>query len=168
MPTEPEELMLFGYPQSQVYLVGGVLVALLLLLLLTVLRRGKQQEPEVVEIAADDALDAPTEMVSPVSAKPAKPASAYLVFPDGKGRAAIYGDKVSVGRASSNDVVIEAESMSRLHAQIYRNRDGGYSVADMDSLNGTYVNDVAVSGTQKVQLGDTITFGKVTVKLVSA
>ena len=174
--AEPEGFP-WGYPEEYVYGAGGI-GALLLLLLLFLLfrRRGRDDdEPEIADIVAADpepfvedtiVSEAPTEMLG--SERPGQRASAYLVFEDGRERGAIIGQRVNIGRSKSNEIVIEAEGMSRLHAQIYRNRDGGFSIADMDSLNGTFVNGTKIVGTQPVGLGDTITFGKVNAKLVPA
>ena len=174
--AEPEGFP-WGYPEEYVYGAAGA-AALLFLLLLFLLfrRRGRQaDEPEIADIVVAEPepeieetiiSEAPTEMLG--SERPGQRVSAYLVFEDGRERGVIVGQRVNIGRSRSNEIVIEAEGMSRLHAQIYRNRDGGFSIADMDSLNGTFVNGTKITGTQPVGLGDTITFGKVSAKLTPA
>ena len=47
---------------------------------------------------------------------------------------------VRVGRASDNDVAIPNQRVSRYHAQLRWTRDG-WVVYDLDSTNGTYVDD---------------------------
>ncbi|MGD2077133.1 MAG: protein kinase [Chloroflexota bacterium] len=48
-------------------------------------------------------------------------------------------DIIVIGRASSCDVVLSAEGISRNHARLERGRDGGWSVVDLGSTNGTFL-----------------------------
>lgn len=167
---DAEEAMIYGYPATYVYGAGAGLAALLLLLFIMAARRKSEEEPELADVVLpEDDLET-TETPEP-TIKLDEPApvkiSGYLVFEGNRGRSPITGHRVNIGRSASNDVVIDSDSISRLHAQIYRNRDGGFSITDMDSLNGTYVNDAKIEGTQPVGLGDIITFGKVKAKLTA-
>src|SRR5215831_1475829 len=45
-----------------------------------------------------------------------------------------------IGRAADNQVVIEDLSVSRYHAELRRNNRGGYTIVDLGSHNGTFVN----------------------------
>jgi pSer/pThr/pTyr-binding forkhead associated (FHA) protein len=66
---------------------------------------------------------------------------------------------VSVGRDSSNDIVIPREAVSSLHATIeYRN--GNFYLEDNRSTNGTLLNDKRMDESKPVRLksGDKITF----------
>ncbi len=67
---------------------------------------------------------------------------------------------VAVGRSTQNDVVIEQASVSRFHADI-RWSEGGYSVRDARSRNGTRLNAVALEPQRNVPLkaGDVVAFG---------
>ena len=67
---------------------------------------------------------------------------------------------VSVGRASTNDLTIIDDSLSRLHARI-RLMDGSARVEDLGSMNGTQVNGVRITGPQTLKPGDVIRFGNV-------
>src|SRR5437763_8339988 len=51
---------------------------------------------------------------------------------------------VRIGRAADNDVVITSQRVSRYHAQL-RWVESGWLVYDLDSTNGTFVNDQSVS-----------------------
>lgn len=51
----------------------------------------------------------------------------------------LTGDVVSCGRDPGNQVVLDDVSVSRKHAEFYR-PGSAYVVADLGSLNGTYVN----------------------------
>jgi len=45
-----------------------------------------------------------------------------------------------IGRAADNQVVVEDLSVSRYHAELRRNNRGGYTIVDLGSHNGTFVN----------------------------
>ena len=47
-------------------------------------------------------------------------------------------DVITIGRADSNDIVLVSEGVSRQHARIERNGDGGWTVVDAGSTNGSY------------------------------
>ena len=48
-----------------------------------------------------------------------------------------------LGRSASNNVIVDEESISRQHAQIVGD-DTGFWIVDMNSRNGTYVNDTKI------------------------
>ena len=65
----------------------------------------------------------------------------------------------TLGRSSENSVVVDEEGVSRQHAEIRRD-GGGYSVVDLDSLNGTYVNDVRIGeGPHRLRNWDRVDLG---------
>jgi hypothetical protein len=59
---------------------------------------------------------------------------------------------VRVGRAADNDVAIPNQRVSRYHAQL-RWAQGGWLVADLDSTNGTFVDDERVAPAEPRPLG---------------
>jgi diguanylate cyclase (GGDEF)-like protein len=66
------------------------------------------------------------------------------IYPTGPGMGARYalGDRpIILGRASDCEIRINDHSVSRRHARIQPGADGYYAV-DLQSTNGTYVNDV--------------------------
>ena len=65
---------------------------------------------------------------------------------------------LSIGRAADADVRIEDRYASGLHARIY-SRAGHYYVEDMNSTNGTLLNDATVSGEAELRAGDLIRIG---------
>ncbi len=73
---------------------------------------------------------------------------------------ALLKDEVSLGRGEDNDVVIPHASISRAHARLMR-RDGGYELMDLNSTNGSYVNDQPVRGTVRVQSGSEVRLGDI-------
>lgn len=68
-------------------------------------------------------------------------------------------DSLSVGRGSDNDVVLGSKQVSRNHA-VLSVLDGQLYVKDLDSSNGTFINEKRVEGNQSipVQVADTIGF----------
>jgi diguanylate cyclase (GGDEF)-like protein len=74
---------------------------------------------------------------------------AYIVhiYPTGPGMGARYGlsdTPVVIGRGNDCEVRINDHSVSRRHARIQPGADGYYAV-DLQSTNGTFVNDVPAS-----------------------
>src|SRR5262245_50231847 len=77
-----------------------------------------------------------------------------------------YGDRgwfsfeqsVLVGRERAADLSISHPSVSRRHARIVRAGDG-YSVIDLQSANGTFLNGRPVLTTLPLQDGDRLSFG---------
>jgi uncharacterized protein YkwD len=67
--------------------------------------------------------------------------------------------EVSIGSNAGNDLVIlNQPSVSRRHAKIERRR-GRYRVIDLESTNGTFVNEQRVRGALKFEAGDELRFG---------
>jgi hypothetical protein len=69
-------------------------------------------------------------------------------------------DEVSLGRGEDNDVVIPHPSVSRAHARLIR-RNGAYELLDLNSTNGSYVNEQPVSGSAIVSNGSEVRFGDI-------
>ncbi|MBN1944350.1 MAG: GGDEF domain-containing protein [Bradymonadales bacterium] len=55
-----------------------------------------------------------------------------------------------IGRSEDCDVTVDSPEISRLHAQIERNQKGRLVIVDLDSVNGTFVNDERI---KKAELG---------------
>ena len=67
---------------------------------------------------------------------------------------------VTIGRAQSNDVVIDDSTMSRQHATIKWEEDR-FRVYDLGSSNGTFVGDQRVREPIALEDGATVRFGAV-------
>lgn len=67
--------------------------------------------------------------------------------------------RVTLGRGSTNDVVVDDSGVSRLHA-VMESYPGGWSVRDLGSSNGTFVNGVLLVGESSLQPGDEVRLGK--------
>lgn len=66
-------------------------------------------------------------------------------------------DKIQIGRSSSNTVVIDDPNASRIHAELIT-RDGEWWVIDLDSTNGTLVNESTIKE-HRLTPGDRIKIG---------
>ena len=62
-------------------------------------------------------------------------------------------DTATIGRSPDNDIVLDDWAVSRCHALILT-RVGGLTLIDMNSTNGTFVNDMLVAPDQQVFLED--------------
>jgi pSer/pThr/pTyr-binding forkhead associated (FHA) protein len=65
--------------------------------------------------------------------------------------------ETKIGRDTTNEIQLDDITVSRSHAMI--SKKDGYHIKDLGSLNGTYLNAVAVRDTQ-VNAGDEIQIGK--------
>jgi len=89
--------------------------------------------------------------------------SALLVVHRGPGEGQEYvldaaSDLMTVGRSEDADIVLDDVTVSRHHAE-FRHGAEGWSVRDIGSLNGTYVNRVRVED-QQLSGGDEVQIGK--------
>ncbi len=74
---------------------------------------------------------------------------------------------ISIGRSSMNDLPVADKMLSRQHARIVRDNNGGLSVEDLGSRNGTFLNGERLMSIQPLKPGDRITVGGVTLKVES-
>lgn len=79
------------------------------------------------------------------------------------GVVALEAASVTVGRASDPDIVqVDHGTISRRHLTLDEVSEGTYSVTDLGSRNGTWVNAVAVGSLPRiVKHGDVLRFGEV-------
>jgi pSer/pThr/pTyr-binding forkhead associated (FHA) protein len=71
----------------------------------------------------------------------------------------LIGDVVTIGSAPLNHVVIDNPAVSAQHAILARVADS-YRLKDLNSTNGTQVNDISVTDAE-LKDGDKIQFGSV-------
>lgn len=74
------------------------------------------------------------------------------------------GAELRIGRGADNDMVIDMDNVSRLHAKVFKKDDGIY-VEDLDSTNGSYVNDVEVKA-DRLRNGDLLKIGGAILKFI--
>jgi diguanylate cyclase (GGDEF)-like protein len=95
-----------------------------------------------------------------------------VIYGPDLGRRLGLGNRVfEVGRSSKCDLSLDQESVSRQHARITRGKkrpDKGveYTIMDLGSTNGTYVNDVAVTE-RLLRDGDQIKIGRSILKFMT-
>ena len=66
---------------------------------------------------------------------------------------------ITVGRSSSNDCVIVDPQISRFHCQIMQDELGQYSIIDLNSKNGTYVNGKKITERTRLNPLDSVIVG---------
>ena len=67
----------------------------------------------------------------------------------------VPGRTATIGRTSTNLIVIKDDSCSRNHAEVFHSRNG-WQLRDLGSRNGTHLNGAAVSGDCGLTPGDVI------------
>jgi hypothetical protein len=67
-----------------------------------------------------------------------------------------------VGRSNNSGLQIEDVNVSKFHA-LFAQEEDGYSIFDLHSVNGTYINDVRITSSKLVD-GDIIRFGTVAMR----
>lgn len=117
-----------------------------------------------------DAIESESElsMQLPEPPKPSQQSCLVQIYPPEivDGMLLIEKDRLIIGRDAEADVVIQDSSVSRQHA-LLRRIEGGFTIEDLTSTNGTIVAGQRVS---KVELksGDTIQIGSFLFKYLSA
>ena len=155
------------------------LIAILALLGLSQLRFGVSQE-ELKAIVEAQAAPPPPPVSRPVprSAPAAPPPRAAPPTPlaggGGSGTRlqtlnpiapiaseyAVLKDEVSLGRGEDNDIVIPHASVSRIHARLLK-RNGAYELTDLNSTNGSFVDDRQIRGSTVVSNGSQVRLGDI-------
>jgi pSer/pThr/pTyr-binding forkhead associated (FHA) protein len=72
----------------------------------------------------------------------------------------IPGGVRTIGRATGADFILDAALVSRVHCRVTALPTGELEVTDLDSTNGTFVNDTRVS-TARLTTGDRLRVGRV-------
>ena len=81
-----------------------------------------------------------------------------LSGPSTSSRFLLDSKNVKIGRDLNNEICFDDITVSRSHAMIEKN-ENGYSIRDLGSLNGTYLNAVAIKESTIIA-GDEIQIGK--------
>ncbi|MEU6444984.1 FHA domain-containing protein [Streptomyces sp. NPDC047046] len=87
--------------------------------------------------------------------------SALLIVrrgPNSGSRFLLDGELTTAGRHPQSDIFLDDVTVSRRHVEFRREADGTFTVADVGSLNGTYVNreridSVVLANGDEVQIG---------------
>lgn len=73
--------------------------------------------------------------------------------------------ETTIGRGADNALVLDMDNVSRMHARVLQKADG-YFIEDLNSTNGTYVNDAEVKY-ERLRNGDLIKIGGAILKFLS-
>jgi serine/threonine-protein kinase len=103
-----------------------------------------------------------TPTIRPIPAVPASAAAAQRwqlvhVKPEANEKHALQGDSIMVGRDRTCSVVLAHPAVSRRHARMTM-AGGSYTLEDLKSANGTYVNNTRIDKTV-LKPGDVVRFG---------
>jgi pSer/pThr/pTyr-binding forkhead associated (FHA) protein len=79
--------------------------------------------------------------------------------PNAGSRFALGVGATTIGRHPDSDIFLDDVTVSRRHAEI-RHQDRSFSVSDVGSLNGTYVNRERIDDTTELHSGDEVQIGK--------
>ncbi|MEQ1805476.1 MAG: EAL domain-containing protein [Burkholderiaceae bacterium] len=71
----------------------------------------------------------------------------------------------SVGRDAANQLAVQALGLSRHHAELTLDAAGQLRVTDLNSMNGTFVNRVRISGSAPLHENDVVHFGNAEFRL---
>ena len=86
--------------------------------------------------------------------------------PDIGRRIPLINSQYIVGRDSEAGFVVSRSSVSRSHARLYIDDDGGWWVEDLNSTNGTFVNEVRIKA-QQLNDADQVRFGDAIYKFLA-
>ena len=72
----------------------------------------------------------------------------------------VFSSKITIGRATNNDVIVRAQMVSKAHATFVLDDGDQIKLMDMGSANGTMVNGKKLKKREMIPVasGDTITF----------
>jgi diguanylate cyclase (GGDEF)-like protein len=110
--------------------------------------------------------------LGPVDKKPTGGGDACLVNlhppgPDIGRRIPLLNTNYIVGRDSEAGFVVSRSSVSRQHARLYSDEEGSWWVEDLNSTNGTFVNEIRVTRGQVLTDSDQVRFGDAIYKFLS-
>ena len=69
------------------------------------------------------------------------------------------GDRTTIGRSPDCGIFLDDVTVSRRHAVLVE-EDGAFSIEDLGSLNGTFVNRRRIEQAQRLSDGDEVQIGK--------
>lgn len=85
-------------------------------------------------------------------------ATPTIIFEDGQEMEFSGPERLTIGRAEDNNVIVDDAEMSRHHGEIILHADGSAEVRDRGSRTGTFINDQRVDS-QILRDGDRLSFG---------
>ena len=100
----------------------------------------------------DSALPRMTSAFQPPFLRVSDPVTGSQVIP------LVPGERITLGRAPSNQIVVHDERASRFHAEIFAT-DSGWMIRDLDSRNGTLFDGQLLVGERRLAAGDSFRIG---------
>ena len=113
----------------------------------------------------------PTRLGAAPATEVSAPASGELLVKEGaaEGRVITLDDELMIGRAESGEGRLGNDpELSRRHARVFRDGQGRWSIEDLGSANGTFVNGVRISEPRPLQVGDAVRLGRTTLEMTAA
>jgi adenylate cyclase len=77
------------------------------------------------------------------------------------------GERLTIGRSSSNDLVLDDQNASRRHAEIRHHGGPRYRLTDVGSANGTWLNGRRLTVPKDLEDGDRVVIGNVRMRFVA-
>ena len=121
----------------------------------------REEQPETRTTAFKQETPAPAAPAAPTlpytDVRP--PAPRYRIRNMADGRSyTLTGTRVYIGRETTCNIVVNDANASRRHAELRSNGRGVWTISDLDSTNGTFLNGEAVTSSPLAD-GDRITVG---------
>ena len=67
--------------------------------------------------------------------------------------------QIKIGKASTNDIIINDNSVSREHLEVFIDSYNNVFITDLDSTNGTFVNGIKIEKSVKLEVLDVLKVG---------
>ncbi|MFJ9692991.1 FHA domain-containing protein [Kitasatospora sp. NPDC101183] len=78
---------------------------------------------------------------------------------------ALQGQTITLGRAHDSTIVLDDDYASSRHARIYQDQTGQWTVEDLGSTNGTYLDRQRLTAPTPLQPGTPIRIGRTVIEL---
>ncbi len=101
--------------------------------------------------------------VTTVNLPEVKPYAFLITQDETKARYPITRSTCRLGRSKNNEITLRDTSVSRRHAEIHRDTGDEFTLIDLNSLNGVFVNNEKI-GRYKLKEGDVIEIGDVSLR----
>jgi pSer/pThr/pTyr-binding forkhead associated (FHA) protein len=102
----------------------------------------------------------------PAKAKKGAPSKVVVTAGGQSGTSVPLGSSpVTIGRAQGSTIVLDDDYASAQHARLVPGLDGHWTVEDMGSTNGTYVDRRKIDGPTPIAIGIPIRIGKTVLEL---
>ena len=87
---------------------------------------------------------------------------------DGRGASVVLDDELVLGRSTADLPSLRADTeVSRVHARVWRDEDGGLMIEDLGSRNGTFLNGSRIHEPRLLRAGDWLRVGQTTMEVAN-